>query len=80
MSDARIPDRTEHNAATSFRDNAGGPPTEQTAVTGRANDLVKDRVANTTFADRAKARPKTKAVDGTEAEDKAVSSARTKRK
>ena len=83
MSDAspRIVDRTERNAATSFRDNADGPPVEQQAVTGRPNDLVKDKVLNTTFADRAQARKaSTKAVSGGEAEDKAVKAARSRKK
>ena len=52
-SNPRIADRTERNAATSFRDNAAGPPVEQAAVTGRPNDLA-GKVGNTTIADRAK--------------------------
>lgn len=51
---------------------------EQVAVTGRPQDTPSP---NTTFADRAKARqPKKKAVQGDEAENKAVSSSRTARK
>lgn len=76
----RITDRAERNAATSFRDNAGGPPTAQRAVTDRPNDLVKDKVTNTTFGQRAKARGGAKSVDSADVEDKAVSSSRTSTK
>ena len=69
----RIVDRTERNTASSFRDNAGGDPVEQQAVTGRPNDLVEGKVKNSSFADRAKARgANKKAVDSGDVEDKAV--------
>ena len=78
-SSPRIVDRTEHNTATSFRDNAGGEPVEQPAVTGRPNDLVEGKVKNSSFADRAKARSKaSKAVDSGDVEDKAVGRAQRK--
>jgi hypothetical protein len=61
--------------------------TEAKAVTGRPNDIpVRDPEpaplgGNSRFADRAKARGvKAKAVEGDDAENKAVSGARTKRK
>ena len=81
-STARIVTRTEHNEATSFRDHGGGDPVEQPAVTDRPNDLVAGKVANTTFADRAKAqrRASTKAVASDETEDKAVSRSERKSK
>lgn len=51
---------------------------EQVAVTGRPQD---EPLPNTTFAERAQARqPKKKAVQGDEAENKAVSSPRASRK
>lgn len=61
--------RTDRSVATA----TAGDPAEQTAVTGRPNDLVKDKVTNTNFADRAKARgANKKAVDSGDAENKAV--------
>lgn len=80
---ARIPDRTERNAATSFRDHGGGPPSEAPNFTDRPNDLkISDHewaLPNSTLASRAKAR---KAVEkkqqaAADTENKAVSSSRT---
>jgi hypothetical protein len=64
-------------------DQAAGDPEEVQAVTGRANDLgsvtPKPALENSTFASRAKARqPATKAVEGDEAENKAVKRSRKK--
>lgn len=84
VGDPRIVDRTERNAATSFRDNGGGEPSEAPANNGRPNDIkVLDHewaVENSTFAGRAKqAAKRAKQVAADEVEDKAVSSAATKR-
>lgn len=65
-------------------DQAAGDPEEAQAVTGRANDLgsvtPKPALDNSTFAARAKARQqsRTKAVEGDEAENKAVKRSRKK--
>jgi hypothetical protein len=65
-------------------DQAAGDPEEVQAVTGRANDLgsvtPKPALDNSTFAARAKARQSatTKAVEGDEAENKAVKRSRKK--
>lgn len=56
--DPRIVDRTERNAATSFRDHASGPPSEAPANNGRPNDLeIREHqwaLENSTLASRAK--------------------------
>lgn len=53
---------------------------ESPTVTHRPNDLVKEKVSNTTFAERAKSMPaaETKVVESDETEDKAVSPRRTR--
>ncbi len=55
---ARIPDRAERNAATSFRDHASGPPSKADAHQGRPQDLEqggwKGESMNSTLASRAK--------------------------
>lgn len=106
--DPRIVTRPERNAATSFRDNAGGPPSKAETYQGRPQDLEQGgwqgvdgnstfasrkagdpgkpkgtpgHSSNTTLAQRAAAAKKavTKQQKADDAEDKAVSSAGTKR-
>lgn len=85
--DARIVSRPERNAATSFRDNAAGEPSEAPASNGRPNDLeisaAEPVLPNSTFASRAKAakQAQTKQVDAeADVQDKAVSRKRSARK
>lgn len=68
-------------------DNQAGEPEKAQAVTGRANDTPmtseKPAIANSTFAERAKAAKKPaakKAVDDDTAENKTMSSTRTRKK
>ncbi len=81
--DPRIVNRFEKNAATSFRDNAEGPPVEEKAVTERPNDTGPDGPGdNATLAGRKAKRDKAdaKAVSSVKAEDKAVSSVKAEDK
>lgn len=59
--DPRIVSRPERNAATSFRDNAGGPPDPAQAYQGRPQDLEqggwKGVDGNSTLASRAAGDP-----------------------
>jgi hypothetical protein len=84
--DPRLVDRTERNAATSFRDHASGPASEAPANNGRPNDLEvrehKWALENSTFASRAKRAAKrtgAKEVESDDTENKSVRRAQTKK-
>jgi hypothetical protein len=78
----RLVNRTERNEATSFRDHAGGPPSEAKANNGRPNDLeIKEHtwaLANSTLAERAKKAKARNAKQVSEGENKQVASAESK--